>query len=89
MNTDDSRALVASVLAGDKPVDEAIWELIHRISRSEVSRSELVVRPFLELFDENHRFVVGVAPTKDTDQVGLGQSIVFSKTEGPREEDVE
>lgn len=89
MNTDDSRALVASVLAGDKPVDEAIWELIHRISRSEVSRSELVVRPFLELFDENHRFVVGGNQEKNTDQVGLGQSIVFSKTEGPREEDVE
>lgn len=89
MNTDDSRALVAAVIAGDKLIDEAFWELIHRISRSEVPRTELVVRPFLELFDESHRFVVGRSETTGVDSVGLGQSIVFSKTQGSGEANVE
>lgn len=89
MNTDDSRALVAAVIAGDKQIDEAFWELIHRISRSEVPRTELVVRPFLELFDESHRFVVGRPETTGPDAVGLGQSVLLRKTEGPGETNVE
>lgn len=91
MNSDDSRALVAAVIAGDLDVAEALWRLLNNIRMSRVHHPEVTVGPFLELFnEETHRFRSFGADTGQVAHVtGSVQSVVQRAPSGPGETNVE